>query len=349
MTERTFGQEELTTRQREILGIVVREYVNTALPVGSITIAQRYPLGVSSATIRNELAYLDEAGFLAQPHTSAGRVPTEKGYRYFVARLMEEAELSLAEQRMIRHQFHQVQMDLDQWMRLTAAVLAHTARAASLVTSPYSPQARLKHVKLIAVSEMRVLLVLVLHGGAVRQEMMSLSRQVSQDELELIANRVNSLFQGLTIAEIEGSRYMPSSLEREALAHVVNMMRQEEKPLGVTLYRDGLTDVLQQPEFAEGEKARHLVRMLEERDILESMLLEASGRNSVQVIIGSEGRWGEMEDYSMILSGYGVLGHAAGALGVLGPLRMSYHRAVSVVRYVSRLLNELIGDFYTER
>jgi len=342
-----FGAEELTERQQEVLGIVVREYVNTALPVGSVTIAQKYPLGISSATIRNELAYLEEAGYLTHPHTSAGRVPTEKGYRYFVTRLMEEAELPPAEQRMIRHQFHQVQMDLEQWMRLTAAVLAHMVRAASLVTSPYSPQARLRHVKLIAVSEITVLIVLVLQGGTVRQEMVSLSRQVSQGELELIANRINALFQGLAATEIVSSRYMPTSLEREALTCVVNMMRQEERHLGITLYRDGLMDVLQQPEFAEGEKARHLVRILEERNILESMLLEASGRDSVQVIIGGEGRWGDMEDYSMILSGYGISGRAAGALGVLGPLRMSYHRAVSVVRYVSRLLNELIGDFYS--
>ena len=124
MTE-TNNQEQLTIRQQDILGILVREYVHTAQPVGSLVITQKYGLSYSSATVRNELAYLEEAGYLSQPHTSAGRVPTEKGYRYFVARLMDEAELPLSERTMIRHQFHQLRMDLDQWMRLAAAVLAH--------------------------------------------------------------------------------------------------------------------------------------------------------------------------------------------------------------------------------
>ena len=350
MPDKEETKQELSPRQREILSIVVREYITTAQPVGSLAVCQRHPLGVSPATIRNEFAFLEEAGYLAQPHTSAGRVPTEKGYRYFVAQLMEEAELPLAEQFMLRHQFHQVRMDLDQWMRLTAAALAHTAQAASLVTAPHTPQARIKHIKLVSVSENMGLIVLVLYGGTLRQDMIPLDASVTQEEMEMVANKLNTLFQGMNAIEMANSHHELGALEQEVLSHLLSMMWNEEKKRSMTLYRDGLLNVLQQPEFAEGDKARHIVEMLEGRGLLESVLLEASEQNGVQVIIGGEGRWEDMEDYSMVLARYGVVGQSSGALGIVGPLRMPYRRAVSAVRYISQLLSELIGDLYgTER
>jgi len=339
---------KLTPRQRDVLAIVVRDYTKTAMPVGSTAIVREYPLGVSSATVRNELAYLEEQGYLTHPHTSAGRVPTEKGYRYFVAQLMQETDLPLAEQRMIRHQFHQVRMDLEQWMRLTATVLAHTARAASMVTAPHAPQTRLKHLKLISVSDALGLLVLVLHGGTVRQELISLTSPIFQDEMEAVANKLNALLQGLSAAEIEGSNYVFNPLERLVLDRMLDIMWEEERHRSVTLYRDGLSQVLQQPEFAEASRARHVVRVLEEGSLLGPMLMAASERRGVQVIIGGEGYWEGMGGYGIVISRYGVWGHASGALGVLGPLRMSYRRAVSAVRYVSLLLSELVGELYEE-
>lgn len=345
-TNRIGEPDPLTPRQQEILGIVVREYVDTAEPVGSTTIVRKHALGVSSATIRNELAYLEEQGYVMQPHTSAGRVPTEKGYRYFVSRLMDEIALPLEEQRMIRHQFYQVQMDLEQWMRLTAAVLAHAARGASLVTAPHVPQTRLKHVKLIAVSDALALIVMVLHGGTFRQAMISPLGAVSQEELERVANRMNALFQGLTAAEIESREAILNPLERLVLDSVLEIMWDEEQRHTTRLYRDGLMQVLQHPEFAEAERARHLVQVLEEGSLLEPILMEASERAGVQVIIGGEGRWQDMRGYSIVLSRYGIWGRASGALGVLGPLRMPYRRTVSVVRYMARLLGELLGEFF---
>jgi len=343
MVERTEA-DELTARQKEILATLIHEYVSTAQPVGSVAICSKCTLGVSSATVRNELALLEEMGYLMQPHTSAGRVPTEKGYRYFVTRLMDEAELPAAEQRMIRHQFHQVRMDLDQWMRLTAAVLAHSARAASLVTSPHTLQARVRHIKLVTVSDTMALIVLVLYGGKIRQEMIPLAYPISQNEMEVHANRLNALSEGLTTAEIGASVQMLDAFEHQVLQRLIDMMWEEERQRGLTLYRDGLLDVLEQPEFAEAERARHIVSVLEQRSLLDSVLKEAMTANGVHVIIGGEGRWEEMEDYSIVLANYGNLGRVSGALGVLGPLRMPYRRAVSAVRYVSRLLSELISD-----
>jgi len=179
--------EKLTPRQRQILKVLVQEYVSSATAVGSSTIQQLGGVGVSSATIRNELATLEELGYVAQPHTSAGRIPTVKGYRYFVEQLMEEAELPLAEQRMIRHQFHQIRHDLEQWMRLSAAVLARTAQAASLVTPPRAVSSRFRHLELISINDALCLMILVLQDGSIHQEMLVGRRDIGRAGFQCIA------------------------------------------------------------------------------------------------------------------------------------------------------------------
>ncbi len=337
----------LSPRQREILSIVVRTYINTAAPVGSATIAENCPLGVSSATIRNELAYLESCGYLTHPHTSAGRLPTEKGYRYFVEQLMQDAELPLAEQRMIRHQFYQVRMNLEHWMRLTAAVLAHTSQAAALVTAPQTPQTRMKHVKLISVSDAFALIVLVLHGGIVRQEMLPLASPIAQEGLEGISNKLNAILQGLNVAEMGRKFQTLDPLEQIVMDKILSMMLTVERDRSVIAYRDGLAQILQQPEFSEPDRMRHIVQLWEGAGLLEKMMMAMGHTNGVQVVIGGEGQWEDMEGYSIVLAQYGDVERASGALGVLGPLRMPYRRAVSAVRYVSQVLTELINDLYS--
>ena len=198
--------EELTSRQQMILSLVVREYVSSAAPVGSKGLTDKFKLGVSSATIRNELARLEELGYLTHPHTSAGRVPTEEGYRYFVERLMGEAQLPAEEQRMIAHQFHQVRQNMEQWVRLAAAVLARTSRSAALITAPQSMRARFKHVQLISTHGQVVLLILVLHDGSVKQEMLTLAQTVNQDALDETSRRLNNASENLSAEAIMAVR-----------------------------------------------------------------------------------------------------------------------------------------------
>src|SRR3989304_4060342 len=159
MTSRKTDSRE---RKERILAVTVDQYIQTVSPVSSAFIADECGFDLSSATIRNELAELEEEGYLTHPHTSAGRVPTERGYRYFVESLMEEFELPIVEQRMISHQFHQVTLDVDQWLRLTAAVLSRAAHGAALVTAPLSTRCRFKHLQLITIGDQVALLVLVL-------------------------------------------------------------------------------------------------------------------------------------------------------------------------------------------
>ncbi len=335
---------ELSDRQQRILAIVVKEYVATAAPVGSETLRHR-GFSVSSATIRNELAALEELGYLTHPHTSAGRIPTEKGYRYFVESLMEEFELPPVEQRMIRHQFHQVTLDVDQWMRLSAAVLSRAAHGAALVTAPQANQCRYKHVQLIMIGEQVGLLVLVLQEGTVKQQMLGLPQPKSQEELTQISNRLNNHFAGLNVDQIRAKNLALSEFESGVLQIVISLMLQIDRRTSRDIYRDGLMDILRQPEFSAIERMQALLEMLEQRQFLEEMLTDLAPERGVQVVIGGESRHDELNDYSMVLSRYGRP-EASGVISVLGPVRMQYARTIGVVRYVAGLLDDLVAQMY---
>lgn len=336
---------DLTERQEKLLAFVVQEYVEGATPVGSETLRRR-GLAVSSATIRNDLAALEENGYLTHPHTSAGRVPTEKGYRYFVESLMEEFEVPIVEQRMISHQFHQVTLDVDQWMRLTAAVVAHASHSAALVTAPQSQRCRFKHLQLIAINDQVALLVLVLREGTVKQQMLALAA-TSQDELTQISNWMNDRFAGLSVDQIwiQARTLTHSAFENEVANAVIDLMRQIDRRMSHEIYRDGIVDILRQPEFSAIDRMQALLEMLEQRTLIEEMLSNLAPERGVQVVIGGESHRDEMSDYSIVLARYG-LPDANGVVGVLGPLRMPYARTIGVVRYVAGLLDDLIERTY---
>jgi heat-inducible transcriptional repressor len=341
---------DLTPRQQTILGLVIREYVARTHPISSRMLLDQYDLGISSATVRNEMARLEELGYLTHPHTSAGRVPTDMGYRSFVERLLGEVTLPVAEQRMISHQFHQARLEIGQWMRLAAATLAQTARNASLVTAPQAEQARFKHVELISTQERLVLLILVLHGGNVQQQMLNLAEPLTQPELSQAADRLNELCSGLSVAEIRARVHGLPTFEAEICDLVLEMMKRSDTRMTGEIYRDGLTEMLSQPEFTAAESTQGALRLLEERSFLDDFLAETLSPTvgGVQVIIGGEGRWEELSGCSMVLARYGVAGFATGALGVLGPTRMPYGRAISAVRFVSDLMSDLVYEMYSE-
>jgi len=338
--------EELSLRCQAILRLVIREHIRTAAPVSSKAITERYDLGLSPATIRNEMALLEEKGYLTHPHTSAGRTPTEQGYRYFVEKLMGEGRLSPTERRTINHQFHQARLELDQWMRLSAAVLAHSAQSASLVTAPKSARSQVKHLELVWIHDEAVLLILVLQGGTVKQQILTVDAPISQDELTPIARRLTQLWSNADQQAVTATFDSLVGLEHEVARVVVDTMRRLDARSSSEVYRDGLLNVLNQPEFLHSESAQQIVRAVEERQLIDSMVSEVLQRGGLQIIIGGEGRWEELSEVSVVLASYGIHDQVTGALGVLGPIRMQYDRAVSVVRYVSQLMSDLIGDLY---
>lgn len=339
----------LTARRELILKLVIQEYVRTALPVASEALVQNYALGVSSATVRNDLAALEELGLLSHPHTSAGRVPTDQGYRYFVEHLMEWHPLPAEEQRMIRHQFYQVRTDVEEWIRLAASALARLSRSAAVVTPARSLRSRFKHLELLSVYDTRVLLVLIFQDGTIRQHMLTLSEALSQEELSRMAGRMNACLAGLDASGIAGQvREEWSVLERQILNLIVSTMEQLDRWEWEEVIRDGALETLEQPEFASGDQARRFLEILEQGRFLLEMLAQALQRNGVQVIIGGESQREEMRDYSLILSRYGLAGRQEGVLGVLGPTRMPYPRSISAVRFIARTLSELLEELHGE-
>lgn len=325
---------------------MVQEYVATAQPVGSKTVVENYGLNVSSATIRNEMKALEEQGYLTHPHTSAGRVPTEEGYRYFVQHLLPERPLSVEERRMIRHQFHQARQELDQWARLAAAVLAHSARMAALATPARAERCRFKHLELIEVREGLALMVLVLEQGLVRQQMLTLDYPISQDELSRVSNQLNDLLRGKEADQITIDSEQLSPTTRLIGEVVRNLMEQEDHVATSQIYREGLSHMLEQPEFASGENVQQVVAVLETSPVLSSILSQVRRREGVQVLIAGEGRYDILRDVSLVLSRYGVSRGASGVLGVVGPVRMPYSQTIPLVRYVSKLMSEMIQDWY---
>ncbi len=341
----------LTERQKLILALVIRDYIETAQPVGSMRVVENFGLEISSATVRNEMVTLTELGYLRQPHTSAGRVPTEEGYRYFVRQLMGHADLPSTTKRTIVHQFYQAGLDVDRWMRLAASVLAHQAQAASLVTAPRPEKAYFKHLELINTHGRQVLMVLVLSGGEVSQQMLSLAEPVPQERLSLVAQTLNSLCANRDIDAIMTCSNQAGALEQDIFKLVIDEMRRFNRAGTGELYRDGLTQVLAEPEFGEIDLTRRALRFLEERTLLEDILSRTvltSEMGGVQVLIGGEGTWEEFKECSMVLARYGVPGRASGTLGVLGPMRMPYGRTISTVRFVAGLLSDLVEDMITD-
>jgi heat-inducible transcriptional repressor len=331
----------LTDRQKATLELIIRTYIQTGHPISSKSLVEE--LGVSSATIRNEMGVLEDAGLIHSPHTSAGRIPTEKGYRYYVQHLQDGGQLTSVERRMITHQFHQAPLDIEQWMRLAAAVLSRTAQSASLVTAPYSEVNRFKHLELIATQGRMVLMVLVLHNGDVRQRMLTLAEPISQERLSETAAQLTRLALGLPVPQIRDRMIGLTALEQEILDLVIDQMSEADRPHLV--YRDGLVEMLSL--FEENEGAEQALRVLEEQTTLDMILSEANPSiGNVRVVIAGEGRWDNISLLSIVLGRYGVAGHASGTLGVLGPMRMRYGRAISAVSFMSDLMSNLMIGIY---
>ncbi|MCS6881418.1 MAG: heat-inducible transcriptional repressor HrcA [Oscillochloridaceae bacterium] len=355
----------LTERRQAILKLVIQEFVETACPVASETLVRKYRLNVSPATVRNELAALEELGYLTHLHTSAGRVPTDAGYRFFVENLMERTTLPLAEQRTIRHQFYQVRGELDQWIQLAGAVLARTTQNASLVTPPRSAEPlRFRSIELIAIHDTIALAVLVFHGGIVKQQTVTLDTARSSEDLRRSAARLSDYLADQTLSGIEETLARPveqqplllTDFERGLVEMLVRAMQTFEEQSREQIHSDGLIEMLSQPEFIPSlvredaeravERLRRALEILKSGRGLGALISQVLASDGVQVIIGGENSADEMREYSVVLARYGVENAIAGVLGVIGPTRMAYPRSISTVRYISSLMSDLLAELY---
>jgi len=342
----------LDLRSQAILRAVIEEYVSTALPVGSSALVERYRLGVSSATVRSVLAELEMEGLLTHPHTSAGRVPTDAGYRFYVSSMMDGISLPPVEQLMIRHQFGQVEFASEHWFRLAATTLASVTRSAGIATPAKPRAAHLRRLDVVSLNERMASVILVLREGSLRQVMVGLDEPTEQGTLTSVAARLNELIGGRTAAEAEVRLARlaaddPSlELARRVGERVVRALREFDAAAVEDVFSDGLLNVMAAPEFAQSDKLRRVFAALEDRATLGGLVDRVAGSGGVRVFIGRENPSTEMSDVSLVLAAYGRPGRAIGVVGGLGPRRMAYPQAIGTVRFVSGLMDELIDHLY---
>lgn len=339
--------QELSERQRSILKLVVAEHVSTTQPVSSEAVSRKLSMSVSPATVRNEMSALEEGGYLYHPHTSAGRLPTEKGYRYFVETLLEARELAFETQQSIRERLRRRGPDPDEWVDVAAEELASAARNAALVSAPRAQESRLKHLQLVCVNDFLSLLVVVLSDSTLRQQFLSFAEFVSQDEATRMANHLNARFAGMSAAQIQASEEPLSGHEGQLVDALLRIMRQVDERRYWDVHYDGLQYMLAQPEFERVERMRQVLDLLTEKRALAEVFVSAHVEDRPLVIIGSaENSSFPLRECSLVVGRYGEDGEVSGVLAVLGPMRMEYERAISSVRYLASLLNELLAELY---
>jgi heat-inducible transcriptional repressor len=347
---RTSGPLDLRTQA--ILRAVIEEYVTTAIPVGSQALVERYRLGVSSATVRHVLADLEASGLLMHPHTSAGRIPTDAGYRFYVESIVEAVPLPAVEQLMIRHQFGQVEFASEHWFRLAATTLASVTRAAGLATPAKPQSAHLRRLDIVTINDRLASLILILREGAIKQALVSLDEPTDQAALSEVAGLLNDLVAGLTATEAAAAiARIDEAVPHGALARrigdrVARTLMDYDASAIEEVFSDGLLNVMEAPEFADSDKLRRVFSALENRAYLGELVVSVAATGRVQVFIGQENQPVEMREVSLVLAPYGRPGRAVGVVGVLGPTRMSYPQAIGTVRFVSGLMNELVDHLY---
>lgn len=343
----------ITERQAAILTMVVDEYVQTAEPVSSKALVDRRRLEVSSATIRNELARLEAEGYVTHPYTSAGRVPSDQGYRFYVEALMSEEPIGVEERRTVEHQLHQVAGDLDDWLSLTATILSTLVGNVAVVTRPRTTSVRLRNAQLVELSREASLLVAVMDDGRVRQRILPLAEPTTQEHLNERARRLNQVLAGQDARGIAASTEDLLDPEDLAVAEVLGEILREQR-IAEETFVEGLSNALRQPEFSDVDRLLEAVGQLQAyrlRALLEPAVeahLAAGQTGSMRVVIGAEHGDTGMQDWSMVIARYGET-DASGAVAVIGPTRMAYQRTIPRVRYVASLMSQLLHDVRQDR
>ena len=335
----------ISPRSEIILKSIIGWYIEHAVPVSSQHLVHDYDLGVSSATVRNEMANLEEKGYIIRPHTSAGSIPSDKGYRFYVSSLQEQS-LPISEQRMISHLFHQVESRMDEWLSLAASILARISQNTAVVTAPRTSDCQFKHMELVSIQDNLVLLVLVLRGAKIKQQLLTFENQISQVELTQISAKMNAEFEGLTSSQIKNKSEGSLPPNKQIIENLINILKAEDEQKYNQSYLEGLHFMLNQPEFSHNQKMLAIMELLEHRNALGTILPEALYGEKIQVIIGNENKAELAHNCSLVVSRYGLPDEASGTMAVVGPTRMAYPRIIAAVSYLSLLLGKMVGELY---
>jgi heat-inducible transcriptional repressor len=338
----------ITERDKNILKIVVKDYIHTGEPVGSRTVAKESVLNLCPATIRNVMADLEDMGLLQQPHTSAGRIPTEKGLRLYVDTLIDRQELSMPEQDEIKGTYEACHADMSQLMRGTCRILSAFSHYTGIVMAPPLQETIFKRIEFIRIKRNQVLTIFVTTSGLVQNRVVEMEEDLSQDELNKITRYLNDVLVGLTLREVRERIVEEMRREKAVYDELLQKTLQLggetlEAPEERNLYIEGQTKILDEPAFADVERMKELFKAFEEKSVLVKLLDRSMKAQGVQILFGSECGVAGIEGCSLITSTYGHPGRLMGILGVMGPMRMNYSRIIPVVDYTAKLLTDILN------
>ena len=347
----------LDVRKRHVLETIIDCYHQTAEPVGSRTVSRRYSVGLSAATIRNTMADLEELGYVSQPHTSAGRIPTELGYRVYIDNLMTSQELSTKEKEFIRKRYAASTGDFEQTMEQTSKILSEISHYIGIALTPELHDSILRRLELIPIDtnqndaerQEKVLAVLVMASGTVKNHVVPIHKDLSYEDIHRIKSILNEKLAGLPLKEIRQISQNAEQLKAIFDTHLsepVVTFTQDTFSLNreIHVYLDGASNFFSQPEFLEVQKIKPLFRLLEQKDQIADMLSPTQSGPGIQVFIGSENEYEGMEMCSIVRSGYTVRGHMFGTIGIIGPTRMEYPRIVSIVKFTARFISQMLEN-----
>ena len=336
---------DLSERKLKILQAIISDYVRSAEPVGSRTLSKKYDLGISPATIRNEMADLEAMGYLTHPHTSAGRVPSDKAYRLYVNALMEKKELSGEEKLVIAQRLQGSVNEFEKTIEHAAAVLSEITNLTSFAMTPAQNNDTLKFINLLPVDEQTVVLMIVAESGKISNQALRMKVPYTEESLQLLAKTMTYNYKGKTISEaltlniIEDVETDITAMSGLAANVMPNFMKTLEDMLNVNLYMDGLTNIFDIPEYNDLGKARSFLNMLSQKEDFTRKLLERE--DGIIVTIGEENADDIMQDCSLITATYHVDGKMVGKIGVIGPTRMQYGEVTSIIEYLTDNLNNV--------
>ncbi|MDD4494843.1 MAG: heat-inducible transcriptional repressor HrcA [Eubacteriales bacterium] len=338
----------LDERKKAILKAVIDDYINTAEPIGSRTIARKHELGLSSATIRNEMADLEMLGYLAQPHTSAGRVPSDKGYRMYVDELMNITRLTNDEIRCIRDAMEVKINEIGQLIKLASTIMSHVTKYTSIALMPKLKGVKIKAIQVVPIDSFKALTIVVTEAGVVRNSMVKFPVAVTADTTITLSNLLDQKLRALTSAQItpelikslEEELNMKNGLLSAIISGVLDCLRQVER---TEIFMDGSTNMFNHPEFKDIIKAQEFLNILDTKEVLCDLLETFDGDKQIKVKIGTENEAIEVKDYSVILASYSLDGSILGSIGVIGPTRMEYSRVIPSLYYIRKNLNEILS------
>ena len=336
----------LNDRSKQILEAIIEDYIATAEPVGSQTITRRHPMQLSPATVRNVMADLEEMGFLASPHTSAGRVPTDKAYRFYVDSLLEVRRVAREEREEIRRRCQLAGRDVGSVLKETSRLLSSVSHYTGIVAAPRFASNVFRHIEFVKLGGKRLLAVLVSRNGTVQNKIIETEAEFDGGELVRMANYLNELLAGLTIGQVR--QRILEEMENEKTRYDMLMSRalalsqQTLDENGAELFIEGQANILEQPEFADLARMKEIYRTFEEKGQLLGILDRCLDAPGVHIFIGSESPLGQLAGMSLITSTYMTGKNTMGVLGVVGPTRMGYAKVIPIVDYTARLVSKLL-------